>query len=1028
MKETNTSCPSPDAIEQLLLSDASEEQLEELAAHLDSCEECRRRAESIGQQASLESDLHWATEVREQTTVSIEDPLHRLSAILAEYNLIREIGRGGMGIVYEAEQPKLHRKVAIKVLPALIGVVRPEYKARFRREAELAAGLDHTNIISVYDFGEADGTMYYTMQLIDGRSLRAILTEIEDTGAVDCVVGSDAGSSSLKTSSRSSKSKNQTGIPEVGLAYFRKVAHWISEVAEAMQYAHDHGVIHRDIKPSNLLLTKEGRLMISDFGLARPSGIQGITASNSLLGTARYMAPEQFSKDTSHSNTDLHLVDVYALGATLYEMLAFRPAFSAPDDRTIVHQIQNHDIVPPSRYVRQIPTELETVCLKAVSRDRNDRYASAAEFADDLRRWALDMPIHARRHTVPERVIRYVKRRKLTTTLTAATLVLAGTAGTQYLRSRAAQLDTQHAIDTANLERTQNLTRQAENLITTERFDEAIAVADQAMEITPNYSGAVHAKANALYLMGKSSEANELLISTIARDTADWNARFLHGMNAHSPHDEHPGELKAHHGVHKGDSMRTSVLLGGYIADMERLNPGSAELLCLQSCVEPDNGAAVQMLDRVIEMDPSLTIALVEKAVRVGLMGQYQEALEILDAAIDQGHGGHRVHALRGLSLYQLGLYDQAVAALSDAIDRNPNNSDWWYDRAVSYSYLGQNEQAIEDANRALELDPDYGGAYMVRARAYTALNQPTAALEDFAAAIKVEPNNGDIYVERGQLYWLMQDYESSLQDANTLISLEPNQLRGYQRRASTYIMLREWDKGLADLDTCLRLEPNEETVHRLRGGLLFHARRYEQAIDSFSVSIEMLPQFYGSYEYRAMSYFRLNRYQESVADLSHWIALGDNQPLARMRRGMVYESMGEYPLALAEYSRAAEHPQVAPYAQIWSGLLMLLNGNPEGDQLIESARASVQPGSFIASVAELFRGSRTPEKLLESATTESSRIEALYYIGVFYELDGQDDLAAEYYELCAQSFALNIHEIDFAHARLAKLQARGEQ
>jgi serine/threonine protein kinase/Tfp pilus assembly protein PilF len=1024
MKETSTSCPTTDAIEQLLLSDATEEQLQELADHLDSCEACRRRAESIGQQASLESDLHWATEVREQTTVSIEDPLHRLSAILPEYNLIREIGRGGMGIVYEAEQPKLHRKVAIKVLPALIGVVRPEYKARFRREAELAAGLDHTNIISVYDFGEADGTMYYTMQLIDGRSLRAILTEIEDTGAVDCVVGSDA-DSSFKTQSRSSKSKNQTGIPEVGFAYFREVAHWISEVAEAMQYAHDHGVIHRDIKPSNLLLTKEGRLMISDFGLARPSGIQGITASNSLLGTARYMAPEQFSKDSSHTRNDLHLVDVYALGATLYEMLAFRPAFSALDDRTVVHQIQNNDIIPPSRYVRQIPTELETVCLKAVSRDRNDRYASAEEFADDLRRWALDMPIHARRHTVPERVVRYVKRRKLITSLTVASLVLAGTAGTQYLRTRAAQMSTQQAINTANIERTQNLTQQALNLIISERFEDAVSIADQAMEITPHYPSATHAKSTALSLMGKEGEANKLLLAAIARDPTDWNSRFLHGMYTHSAHEDSGNEINSHHSGEQSDYIQSSVLLGGYIADMERLNPGSPELFCLRSCVEPDHSKAIALLDQALELDSTLTIALVEKAVRVGLMGQYQEALQILDMAIDQGHGGHRVHALRGLSFYHLGLYDKAVAALSDAIDRNPRNSDWWYDRAVSYSYLGQNSLAIEDANRALEIDPNYAGAYMVRARAYTASNQPAAALKDFAAAIEIDPTNGDIYVERGQLYWLMQDYESSLKDANTLISLEPNQIRGYQRRVSTYLMLKEWDKGLADLETCEQLQPNEETVHRLRGGLLFHAKRYEEAIESFNISTSMLPDFYGSYEYRAMSFFRLNRYQEAIADLTHWIVLDENQPLARMRRGMVYEIMGEYPLALDDYSLASQNAQVAPYASLWSGLLMLLNGDSEGVQFIESVRSVVQPGTFIASVTDLFQGVISAEDLLTRATSDSSKTEAMYYIGVFYELNGQNDLAAEYYERSALSGALNIHEIDFANARLYKLLNR---
>jgi len=144
MKKVETACSYTADIERLLLDKVSENELEQLAAHLDSCPICQRHAESLTDQAELESDLHWATQVRAETSVSVEEPLHRLSESLPDYKLIKEIGRGGMGIVYMAEQPKLHRMVAIKVLPALIGVVRPEFKARFRREAELAAGLDHT--------------------------------------------------------------------------------------------------------------------------------------------------------------------------------------------------------------------------------------------------------------------------------------------------------------------------------------------------------------------------------------------------------------------------------------------------------------------------------------------------------------------------------------------------------------------------------------------------------------------------------------------------------------------------------------------------------------------------------------------------------------------------------------------------------------------------------------------------------------------------------------------------------------------
>lgn len=863
------------------------------------------------------------------------------------------------------------------------------------------------------------------MQLIEGRSLRAILTEIEDTGAVDCVVGPDSSSSNNRSTLRSgSRTKNASGVPEVGRAYFRKVAHWIAEVADAMQYAHDHGVIHRDIKPSNLLLTEDGRLMISDFGLARPKNTHGLTGTNSLIGTARYMAPEQFAADANKPREDLHLVDVYALGATLYEMLAFRPVFSASDDRQVVYQIQNNDITPPSRFVRQIPIELETVCMKAISRDRKDRYASAEEFADDLRRWALDMPIHARRQSVPERMVRFVRRRKLIMTFAASSFLFASAAGGLYLRSTSAQADADRAIHNANYERASNLVLQSQGKVAEEQFELAIELADQALHILPNFRAALHARSVALLRMGRSEQSNAILRSAIADDPTDWKARFLLGMEIHGDHGVHPNTnpLNPETIRNPDDAVRISAVLGGYIADIERVHPGSPELLCLKSCVEPDHDRAIEMLDQAIELDPSLTYALVEKASRLGYLQQFNQALALLDEAIALGHGGHQIHGYRAIALYSLGSYTQAIGALTDAIQRFDGNSDWWYNRAVAYSYIGEYESTIADANRTLELNPQYAGAYMVRARAYTATNRANEALNDFSKAIEIDPNNGDIYVERGQLFWLAGMYDESLQDANTLIELEPTQLRGYQRRASTYLMLEKWDEALADLDTCESMWPNQETVHRLRGGVLFHAQRYEEAVESFSHSIGLLPTLYASYEYRAMALLRLGRHQEAIADLTNWISLDQNTHYALMRRGMVYEIMGEHSLAITDYANAGEYAEIGQYPELWSALLKLLQGDPSGPQILKSAHINAQSDPWMTSIIELFENQFSPSDLLAQADSESQTTEAQYYIGVYHQLNGDLDQAKSFYLKSANSRSLSVHEIDFAAARASML------
>ena len=417
-------CARTAVIEEQLLAIDGEEAWAELVAHLDACEACRHKAQAGAAGAGLADDLHWAHDVRGQVSVDVNVPLERLNALLTDYEITEEIGRGGMGIVFRARHRELDRTVALKVLPALLGVVRPDAIARFRREAALAARLLHTNIIPVFDFGQVDGTLYYTMPLIEGRSLRQILREITETGGIDVVIGeappkSEVGSGKSEVVPRSSSLKPQaSSLPLTRLgspsstdkAYYRRVAEWIADVAEALDYAHDQGVIHRDVKPSNLLLAADGRLMISDFGLARGVGGETVTATRSLLGTVRYMSPEQ--ADDSQGPLDRR-TDVYGLGATMYELLAFRPMFAAADDREVLNQVLNKEPLPPRRFVRQVPRELETICLKAVEKDRDGRYGSAKALGDDLRRWLLDLPIWAKRPSLPARTMKFVRRRKV---------------------------------------------------------------------------------------------------------------------------------------------------------------------------------------------------------------------------------------------------------------------------------------------------------------------------------------------------------------------------------------------------------------------------------------------------------------------------------------------------------------------------------------------------------------------------------------------------------------------------------------
>jgi eukaryotic-like serine/threonine-protein kinase len=314
------------------------------------------------------------------------------------YEVEAVLGHGGMGIVYKVRDLRLHRCVALKML--LAGAYAgAEEKGRFSREAEALARLRHANIVQVHDVGDLDGRPYFMMEFVEGGSL----------------------------------SQHLAGMPQPA----RAAAALVATLAEAVQMAHQSGIVHRDLKPANILLTADGTPKITDFGLARPmEGGSGLTLSGIPMGTPSYMAPEQAQgqRDAIGPATD-----VYALGGILYEMLTGRPPFRAETAAATLQQMLAEEPLPPSRLNSRVPHDLETICLKCLRKEPQQRYASAAELAEDLRRFAAGEPIRARPVGRLGRTIKWVRRRPTAAALIAVTLLLvaAGIGATVwYLRDR----------------------------------------------------------------------------------------------------------------------------------------------------------------------------------------------------------------------------------------------------------------------------------------------------------------------------------------------------------------------------------------------------------------------------------------------------------------------------------------------------------------------------------------------------------------------------------------------------------------
>src|SRR5262249_49026860 len=378
---------------------------------------------------------------------------------IGDYRLLREVGRGGMGIVYEAEQESLGRHVALKVLPAS-SLLDGRQLARFQREAKAAARLHHTNIVPVYGVGEHETTHYYVMQFIQGLGLDEVLEELRRlregkagsaaagrtadvsqvahalvTGDFRNSVGQAADASSLPEPAptngqpapsdgasrapsaafpRVSDSSSSIHLPgqsassslsESGRQYWHSIARIGIQVADALAYANSQGTLHRDIKPSNLLLDTQGTVWVTDFGLAKAIVDQdNLTHTGDIVGTLRYMAPERF-----HGQGDARS-DIYSLGLTLYEMATLRPAFDERQREKLVRQVMHEEPPRPRKLNKTIPQDLETIILKAIAREPGRRYASATALAEDLKRFVEDKPIQARRGTLRERLVRWCRR------------------------------------------------------------------------------------------------------------------------------------------------------------------------------------------------------------------------------------------------------------------------------------------------------------------------------------------------------------------------------------------------------------------------------------------------------------------------------------------------------------------------------------------------------------------------------------------------------------------------------------------
>ncbi len=371
---------------------------------------------------------------------------------LGDYRIIEEIGRGGMGVVLLGVHESLGRRVAIKVMPAHLAA-NEKYCERFRREAQAAATLHHTNIVGVFGVGRSDGHHYYVMEYVDGCGLNVVIRGLRTSAhsaTLTPVAPAETRMSGRPAAARLTRADDEQTrismnddtdvlarselpfdldrIPPIpaGQLRFRWAAELGAQIADAIQYAHDQGKMHRDIKPANLILDREGRVWLTDFGLVKTFSDDSMTGLGEIIGTPQYMAPEAFSGTYDRRS------EVYCLGLTLYELIALQPAFASSSTTAMLRQVTSETIVPLRKIDPAISRDLATIVEKATDRESSRRYETAGQLRDDLRAWMAGRPISARRAAIPHRLWLWSKRNPWAALSAALTVLVAITATAGY--------------------------------------------------------------------------------------------------------------------------------------------------------------------------------------------------------------------------------------------------------------------------------------------------------------------------------------------------------------------------------------------------------------------------------------------------------------------------------------------------------------------------------------------------------------------------------------------------------------------
>jgi serine/threonine-protein kinase len=767
------------------------------------------------------------------------------------YEVEAVLGRGGMGVVYRARHLRLNRPVALKML--LAGdCATPSDRARFQREAEAVANLRHANIVQVYDVGEQDGRPFFTMEIVPGGSLAEKLA----------------------------------GVPQPA----REAASLVVTLAEAVGAAHQGGIVHRDLKPANILLTPDGTPKIGDFGLARrlESG-ERLTQSGALLGTPSYMAPEQARGRTRTLGPP---VDIYALGAILYELLTGRPPFQGETAADTMQQVMAQDPVPPARLNPRVPRDLETICLKCLHKEPPRRYASAADLAEDLRCFLRGEAIAARPEGRLERLVRGARRRPtLVVGLTAGVLLATALVGgglwvrgeraanerakEQMRRLDQARRDQEAAL--GRLDRARRERRLAERLdaihlnraaVVRGRFDarQSAERADREYEAAFREArfGRVGDDPAAVAARIESSTIPAALVAALD----DWAVCARRAA---------------------ADRGRQRWLL--QVLRRADPNPARIRRRLRDPALWKDRGALDELAEAALAEKPSvqLLVAIGERLLYAGA-----DAVPFLQRVQRKYPGDFWANFALGMALLAKDP-GESIRYLQAALAIRPRTAVVYDSLGAALQGIGRTDEAIAHCQQALRIAPRFVNAHNNLGTALRAKGLLGQAIAHYRHALRTDPQRAEVHCNLGGALLARGRQQEALKHLRQAIRINPRLPQAHAHLCTVLIARGGSQAVIAHYRQVLRTHPELAPAHAYLGGALAAVGRADEALDHLRKALRIDPKLTTAHYQLGLALSSRGQYHEAVGHLKQVVTLNPRLPQAHGALGQALLGLGRF-------------------------------------------------------------------------------------------------------------------------------------